>query len=160
MVGRVLPCLLRFYLQPIVLSRLFLFLLPGRGTQDFIVNMATSFISEDLSSLVNYFSTFAWSFFQWAFLTGRVWLLVAVMLVVLLLLSFLPNGVICFTRKHGRWKHRLLFPATFLVLSAVALSPLQAKSFMAYQPVQTRLHLFSYHRSTAFEPKASIYPFS
>ena len=134
MVGRVLPLLLWFYLQPILLSRLFLFLLPGRDTQEFIVNTATSFISEDLSSLIDYFSTFAWSFFLWILSAGQVWLLVAVMPVVLLLLSYLPDRVSRFTRKHGRWKHCLLFPATFLVLSAVALSPLQAKSFVAFQP--------------------------
>ena len=97
-------------------------------------NTATSFVSEDLSSLFDYFSTFAWSFFQWAFEAGRVWLLVAVMPVVLILLAFLPNRVSRFTRKHGRWKHCLLFLATFLVLSVVALSPLQAQSFMAFQP--------------------------
>ena len=61
--------------------------------------------------------------------------------VVLLLLSFLPDGVSRFTRKHGHWKHHSLFPATFLVLSAVALSPSQAKSFMAFKPGQVRYKL-------------------
>ena len=121
MVGQVLPLLLWFYLQPILFSRLFLFPLPGRDTQDFIADAATSFISEDLSSLASYFSTFAWSLFQWIFLTGRVWLLIAVMPVVLLIQSHLPDGVSRFTKKHGQWKHRSLFPKTFLLLSAVAL---------------------------------------
>ena len=141
MVGRVPPLLLWYYLQPIPLSRLFLFLLPGRDTQEFITDTATSFLTEDLSSLIGYFSTFAWSLLRWMFSAGRVWLLIAVMPVALLTLSNLPDGVSRFTRKHGRWKHRSLFPKTFLVLSAVALSPLQAQSFMAYQPERVRFKI-------------------
>ena len=141
MVGRVLPLLLWFYLQPILLSNIFLFLLPGRDTQAFIADTAPSFFNEDLTSLTSYFSTFAWSLFQWIFSTGRVWLLIAVMPVVLLIQSNLPDGVRKFTKKHGRWKHRSFFPRTFLLLSAVALSPLQAVSFMAYQPGRVRYKL-------------------
>ena len=135
MVGQVLPLLLWFYLQPIIFSNLFLFLLPGRDTQAFIAETAPSFLSNDLSSLISYFSTFAWSFFQWIYSTGRVWLLLAVMPVVLLIQSNLHDRVRKFTKKHGRWKHRSFFPRTFLLLSVVALSPLQAVSFMAYQQI-------------------------
>ena len=88
-----------------------------------------------------YFSTFAWSLFQWIFSAGRVWLLIAVMPVVLLIQAHLPDGVRKFTKKHGRWKHRSFFPRTFLVLSAVALAPLQALSFMAFQPGRVRYKL-------------------
>ena len=110
------------FAQHILLSKLFLFLLPGRDTQEFIAEMATSFLNEDFSSLAGYFSTFAWSLLQWIFSAGRVWLLVAVMPVVLLIQSYLPDGVNRFTKKHGRWKHRTLFPKTFLCeLSVVRL---------------------------------------
>ena len=141
MVGRVLPLLLWFYLQPILFSRLFLFLLPGRDTQAFIADTAPSFFYNDLSSLTSYFSTFAWSFFQWIFSTGRVWLLIAVMPVVLLIQYHLPDGVRKFTKKHGRWKHWSFFPRTFLLLSAVALSQVQAVSLMAFQPGRVRYKL-------------------
>ena len=152
MVGRVLPLLLWFYLQPILFSRLFLFLLPGRDTQAFIAETAPSFINNDLSSLSGYFSTFAWALFQWIFSTGRVWLLIAVMPVVLLVQSNLPDGVRKFTKKHGRWKHRSFFPRTFLLLSAVALSPMQAVSFMAYQPGRVRYKLVRPYQTITDSP--------
>ena len=44
----------------ILLSRPFLFMLPRRDTQDFIVDTAISFVSDNLSSLFDSFSTFAW----------------------------------------------------------------------------------------------------
>ena len=38
-----------------------------------------------------------------------------------------------FTRKHGRWRNRSLFPSVFVVLSSVALAPCQAYEFALHK---------------------------
>ena len=164
MVRQVLPLLLWFYLQPILLSRLFLFLLPGRDTQEFIANTATSFITEDLSSLISYFSTSAWSLLLWIFSAGRVWLIVAVMPVVLLLLSCQPDGVSHFTPETWVLEASFAFPEG---LSGVICSGVISTSSAIFygfstraSAIQTRTPVFYHHRSTTFDPTASIYPFS
>ena len=46
------------------------------------------------------------------------------------ILSILLAPVQVFTRKHGRWKFRRLFPVAFLVLSCVTV-PMHTSAFMA-----------------------------
>ena len=164
MVGQVVPLLLWFYLQPILLSRLFIFLLPGRDTQEFIVDTATSFISEDLSRLIDYFSTFAWSLFQWI-LSSRASMAARC--------SY--AGCPPFALFSTRWSQSFR-PETWALEASFAFSEdlscvicggaISTSSAVFYgfstraSSIQTCMSFISDHRFTTFDPTASIYPFS
>ena len=137
MVRQVQPFLMWFHLQPILLSILFLILLPWRGIQDCIVE-TSAFLQDNFACSSSMFSWLAHSFFCWAFQAGQVWLLCAIVLVALCASSFPPDGMSCFTRK---WTLQALFflPSNFSPAFNGISEPSTGSLVLCTQPVQVRL---------------------
>jgi len=129
MVGRVVLCLLWFYLQPILLSNFYLSFDPERDTQEFLY--------VNLYSTVTYLFTVLQpplhSFFTSLFEAGQAEIITLMLSLHLFVIMALPQHVAKFTRKHGRWKHSTVFPMCFLLLSTASINDDASVMFNIYK---------------------------
>ena len=118
------------FLQPIILIYCFLKQLPGRDTQEPLIDLNPFDYDFGLLSLYNYalailFLPSYYAFLTWIFEPGRAYCFQSIALLWMALFYALPQGPRRFMRKHGRWRFSEFYPMAFLLLSSAALSPIQ-----------------------------------
>ena len=138
-------------LQPILLLLMFIHLRPGRDTQDMTTYFAHTLLdpcAECVSTML--FQAFvACSVLIWQAGRASFWT-IATGIAYILYRSTFPSEFLRFTRKHGRWRHFRFYPACFLLLSHVVLTPTQFATALIHQPgrvVRTTRRLSTLTRS-------------
>ena len=118
------------YLQPLFFIFLLHVLCPGRETQ------GTTFYFDDVD-----FSPFVMIFFQ----LMAPWFMIIPSTILSMASSALSasgstiryallQDHLRHARKHGRWRHRKFYPSCFMLLSSVALSPMQSIAALSWAP--------------------------